>query len=101
MSKKTARIICHNESTFWTTQKRFWRWVKEGRILILSHNPLTGRLEGEPPGPFRNPQFSPARLSELKGNHDESAGFAWQAMKAKGRKVGQRAIRLIKKSKGA
>lgn len=44
--KKNARIICTNSKEFWTTQKQFWQWVREGHVDMTSHNPLTGRFLG-------------------------------------------------------
>jgi hypothetical protein len=45
-TKKNARIICSDEKHFWTTQKRFWTWVREGLIDVVGHSPLTGRFLG-------------------------------------------------------
>ena len=44
--KKTARIVCANKSEFWTTQKQFWLWVREGLVDVTGQNPLTGRFGG-------------------------------------------------------
>ena len=44
--KKTARIVCSNENEFWTTQKQFWTWVREGLVDVTSQRPLTGRFAG-------------------------------------------------------
>ena len=44
--KKTARIVCVNDSEFWTTQKQFWRWVREGLVDVTGQQPLTGRFGG-------------------------------------------------------
>lgn len=44
--KKTARIVCANEKEFWTTQKQFWIWVREGLVDVTSQQPLTGRFAG-------------------------------------------------------
>ena len=46
MAKKTARIVCANENEFWTTQKQFWLWVREGLVDVTAQNPLTGRFAG-------------------------------------------------------
>ena len=40
--KKTARIVCSNDNEFWTTQKQFWHWVREGVVTKTGDNPLTG-----------------------------------------------------------
>jgi hypothetical protein len=45
--KKTARIVCANENEFWTTQKQFWQWVREGLVDVTGQNPLTGRFAGK------------------------------------------------------
>ena len=44
--KKTARIVCVNENEFWTTQKQFWQWVREGLVEVTGQGPLTGRFGG-------------------------------------------------------
>lgn len=44
--KKTARIICGNDNSFWATQKQFWRWVREGLVVVTGDYPLTGRFRG-------------------------------------------------------
>ncbi|MGH9763422.1 MAG: hypothetical protein ACREDR_32575 [Blastocatellia bacterium] len=45
--KKTARIVCANENEFWTTQKQFWTWVREGLVDVVGQQPLTGRFAGK------------------------------------------------------
>src|SRR5438046_7515083 len=40
--KNTARVICRDRKEFWTTQKQFWQWVREGVIVKTNDNPLTG-----------------------------------------------------------
>jgi hypothetical protein len=45
-AKKTARIVCANEKEFWTTQKQFWKWVREGLVDVVGQQPLTGRFGG-------------------------------------------------------
>ena len=44
--KKTARVVCANDNVFWTTQKQFWTWVREGIVTYKSDDPLTGKFEG-------------------------------------------------------
>ena len=44
--KKTARIVCSNGNTFWSTQKQFWGWVREGHVVVTGDFPLTGRFRG-------------------------------------------------------
>ncbi|HET9531519.1 MAG TPA: hypothetical protein VFQ92_14270 [Blastocatellia bacterium] len=45
--KKSARIVCANNNEFWTTQKQFWQWVREGLVDVVSQHPLTGRFGGK------------------------------------------------------
>jgi len=40
--KKTALVVCRDRKEFWTTQKQFWQWVREGVIVKTSDQPLTG-----------------------------------------------------------
>jgi hypothetical protein len=40
--KKTALVICRDRKQFWTTQKQFWQWVREGVIEKTEDRPLTG-----------------------------------------------------------
>ena len=40
--KKTALIICRDRKEFWTTQKQFWQWAREGVITKTGDQPLTG-----------------------------------------------------------
>ena len=40
--KKTALIICRDRKQFWTTQKQFWQWAREGVITKTQDKPLTG-----------------------------------------------------------
>ena len=44
--KKNARIVCNNNKDFWTTQKKFWQWVREGHVDMTSNYPLTGKFLG-------------------------------------------------------
>jgi hypothetical protein len=46
-AKKTARIVCANDNEFWTTQKQFWNWVREGLVDVTAQHPLTGRFAGK------------------------------------------------------
>jgi hypothetical protein len=46
-TRKTARIVCANEKEFWTTQKQFWKWVREGLVDVTGQQPLTGRFLGK------------------------------------------------------
>ena len=45
--KKNARIVCANDNEFWTTQKQFWKWVREGLVDVTGQRPLTGRFAGK------------------------------------------------------
>jgi len=40
--KRTALVRCVNGKQFWTTRTQFWQWVREGVVIQLHHNPLTG-----------------------------------------------------------
>ncbi len=40
--KKTGLIICRDRKQFWTTQKQFWQWVREGVIVKTNDSPLAG-----------------------------------------------------------
>jgi hypothetical protein len=42
--KRTALIICQDETRFWTTQNQFWQWVRDLKIVKLKDSPLTGRF---------------------------------------------------------
>jgi len=41
-AKKTALVICRDRKQFWTTQKQFWQWTREGVVVKTNDNPLTG-----------------------------------------------------------
>jgi hypothetical protein len=45
--KRNALIVCHDRSEFWTTQKQFWQWVREGVIVKTSDGPLAGQFVRE------------------------------------------------------
>ena len=40
--KKTALIVCRDRKEFWTTQKQFWQWIRDGVITKVADKPLTG-----------------------------------------------------------
>jgi hypothetical protein len=40
--KKTALVVCRDRKEFWTTQKQFWQWVRDGVIVKTDDRPLTG-----------------------------------------------------------
>lgn len=41
-NRRTALVVCLNRKQFWTTQTQFWQWVREGVVIKLHDNPLTG-----------------------------------------------------------
>ena len=45
--KKTALIICQDRKQFWTTQTQFWQWVREGIVIKIGEQPLTGLFKRE------------------------------------------------------
>ncbi len=45
--KKTALVICRDRKEFWTTQKQFWQWAREGVIDKTGDQPLTGAFRRE------------------------------------------------------
>ncbi len=45
--KKNALIVCQDRSEFWTTQKQFWQWMREGVIVKTSDGPLAGHFVRE------------------------------------------------------
>ena len=40
--KKTALIVCRDGKEFWTTQKQFWQWRREGIVVQDGDQPLSG-----------------------------------------------------------
>lgn len=40
--KKNALVVCRDMKRFWTTQKQFWQWVRDGVIVKTDDHPLTG-----------------------------------------------------------
>lgn len=45
--KKNALILCHDRNRFWTTQKQFWQWAREGVVVKIGDAPLTGQFVNE------------------------------------------------------
>ena len=45
--KRTALVICKDRKEFWTTQKQFWQWVREGVVVKTDEQPLTGAFQRE------------------------------------------------------
>jgi hypothetical protein len=39
-------VVCAGHNEFWTTQKQFWTWVREGIVTQTGERPLTGKFEG-------------------------------------------------------
>lgn len=42
--KKTALVVCRDRKQFWTTQKQFWQWIRDGVVVKTSDEPLTGEF---------------------------------------------------------
>ncbi|HEX8650916.1 MAG TPA: hypothetical protein VF708_08735 [Pyrinomonadaceae bacterium] len=40
--RKTALVVSRDRERFWTTQKQFWQWVREGVVVKTQDRPLTG-----------------------------------------------------------
>ena len=45
--KRNALVVCRDGKEFWTTQKQFWQWVREGVVAKSSDAPLAGRFHRE------------------------------------------------------
>jgi hypothetical protein len=45
--KKNALVVCRDTKRFWTTQKQFWQWVREGVVVKTGDVPLTGLFARE------------------------------------------------------
>lgn len=45
--KSTALVVCRDGKEFWTTQKQFWQWVRDGAVVKTGDRPLTGALRRE------------------------------------------------------
>lgn len=45
--KNSALVVCQNEKRFWTTQKQFWQWVRDGLVVKTTDYPLTGFFKRE------------------------------------------------------
>jgi len=45
--KRNALVVCRDMKRFWTTQKQFWQWVREGTIVKTQDHPLTGSFVRE------------------------------------------------------
>lgn len=42
--KRNALVWCRDSSQFWTTQKQFWQWVREAKIVRTGDGPLAGKF---------------------------------------------------------
>ena len=40
--KRNALVVCSDRKEFWTTQAQFWQWVRDGVVVKLGDQPLTG-----------------------------------------------------------
>jgi hypothetical protein len=45
--KRTALVVCRDRKQFWTTQAQFWQWVRDGVVVKVQDNPLTGAFRRE------------------------------------------------------
>lgn len=45
--KNNALVVCRDGKEFWTTQKQFWQWVREGVVSRTGDAPLTGQFQRE------------------------------------------------------
>ena len=42
--KNNALVMCHDSSSYWTNQKQFWQWVRDGIIVKVGDFPLSGKF---------------------------------------------------------
>ena len=40
--RKNALVVCRDGKRFWTTQKQFWQWLREGVVVKTGDVPLAG-----------------------------------------------------------
>ena len=45
--RKNALVMSRDRKRFWTTQKQFWQWVREGVVVKTGDAPLAGLLVRE------------------------------------------------------
>lgn len=45
--KRTALVVSRDRKEFWTTQTQFWQWVRDGVVVKVADNPLTGHFVRE------------------------------------------------------
>jgi hypothetical protein len=41
-NRKSALVLCRDQKQFWTTQKQFWQWIREGVVVKITDKPLSG-----------------------------------------------------------
>ncbi len=46
-AKRNALVVSRDGKEFWTTQKQFWQWVREGVVEKTGDAPLAGRYSRE------------------------------------------------------
>jgi hypothetical protein len=42
--RRNALVVCRDGKEFWTTQKQFWQWVREGVVAKTGDSPLSGEF---------------------------------------------------------
>ncbi|MCA1594265.1 MAG: hypothetical protein LC754_16890 [Acidobacteria bacterium] len=42
--KNNALVVCRDGKEFWTTQKQFWQWVRDGVVAQTGDAPLAGEF---------------------------------------------------------
>jgi hypothetical protein len=42
--RKNALVVCRDRKRFWTTQKQFWQWIREGVVVKTGDSPLAGLI---------------------------------------------------------
>jgi hypothetical protein len=40
-------VLCIGSKQFWTTQAQFWQWVRDGIVVKLHDDPLTGHFASD------------------------------------------------------
>ncbi len=45
--KRNALVVCRDGRQFWTTQKQFWQWAREGVLRKTGEAPLRGEFARE------------------------------------------------------
>jgi hypothetical protein len=39
--------VCSDQNEFWTTQKQFWQWMRDGLVVKTGDDPLRGEFVRE------------------------------------------------------